>query len=63
MEQARLAFDSFISAAQTAAHTADRRAAGTRAGAKELGDLAMHFAERNIASSFDFAQRLCQGHR
>ena len=60
MEQARLAFDGFITAAQAATSTADRRVAGARAGAKELGDLAMHFAERNIASSFDFAQRLLQ---
>ena len=29
-----------------------------RTGAKEVGELAMRFAERNIASSFEFAQRL-----
>jgi phasin len=58
MEQAKQAFDSFISAAQAAAGTVDRQAAGARSGAKELSELAMRFAERNIASSFDFAQRL-----
>lgn len=58
VEQARKAFDSFIAAAQTAAGTADKQAAGARAGVKGLGDLAMGFAERNIAASFDFAQKL-----
>ena len=58
--QAKLAFDSFISAAQQAVNTAETHAATTRVGAKEAGDLAMQFAERNIASSFDFAQRLLQ---
>jgi phasin len=54
VEQARQAFDSFMSAAQRAAGGADRQAAG----AKELGGLAIRFAERNIAASFEFAQRL-----
>ena len=58
--QAKLAFDSFISAAQQAVNTAETHAATAREGAKEAGDLAMQFAERNIASSFDFAQRLLQ---
>jgi hypothetical protein len=31
-----------------------------QAGAKEVGELAMGFAERNITSSFEFAQRLLQ---
>jgi phasin len=56
--QAKLAFDSFISAAQQAVNTAETHATTARVGAKEAGDLAMRFAERNIASSFDFAQRL-----
>jgi phasin len=56
--QAKLAFDSFISAAQQAVSTAETHATTARAGAKEAGDLAMQFAERNIATSFDFAQRL-----
>jgi hypothetical protein len=29
-----------------------------KAGAKEVGELAVNFAERNIASSFEFAQKL-----
>jgi phasin len=56
--QAKLAFDSFISATQHAVNTAENQAASARTGAKEAGELAMTFAERNIASSFEFAQRL-----
>jgi phasin len=58
VEQARQAFDSFISAAHAAVSTADKQAAGARAGAQELGGLAVRFAERNIAASFAFAQQL-----
>ena len=54
MEQARQALDSFCSATQKAVSNVDRRAAD----AKDVGELAVRFAERNIASSFDFAQRL-----
>jgi len=56
--QAKLAFDSFVSAAQQAVSTAETHAATARSGAKEAGELAMSFAEKNIASSFDFAQKL-----
>ncbi len=56
MEQARQAFDSFCNATQKAVGAADRQAAG----AKDVGELAMRFAERNIASSFEFAERLVQ---
>lgn len=58
VEQAKQAFDSFMSAAQKAAATADQQAASARGSAQELGSLAVRFAERNIASSFEFAQRL-----
>jgi hypothetical protein len=54
MEQAWQAFDSFCSAMQKAVSTADRQAAD----AKDMAELAMRFAERNIASSFELAQRL-----
>jgi phasin len=58
VDQARKAFDTFISAAQQAADAADKHAAGTRAGIKSLGERAMVYAERNMAASFDFAQKL-----
>ena len=58
VEQAKQAFDIFISAAQHAVSTAENQAASAQAGAKEVGELAIGFAERNITSSFEFAQRL-----
>ena len=58
VEQAKLAFDSFILAAKQAVNTAETQAVTARTGAKEAGELAMQFAERNMAASFDFAQRL-----
>ena len=58
MEQAKRAFDSFIAAAQHAVDTAENHAASARTGVKEVSDLAMQFAERNMASSFDYAQKL-----
>jgi phasin len=58
VEQAKKAFDGFIAAARHAASTAENQANSARFGAKEVGDLAMRYAERNIASSFDFAQSL-----
>ena len=58
VEQARQAFESFMSAATQAASSAGKQAAGAQAGAKGVGELAVRFAERNIASSFEFAQQL-----
>ena len=60
VEQAKQAFDIFVSAAQHAVNTAETHAATAQAGAKEVGELAMSFAERNIASAFTFAQKLLQ---
>ena len=58
VEQAKQAFDTFISAAQQAVNAAENQVASARTGAKEAGELAMRFAERNVAYSFEFAQRL-----
>lgn len=60
VEQAKQAFDSFIAATQHAVGTAETQAKTMQTGAKEAGELAMKFAERNIAASFEFAQRLLQ---
>jgi len=60
VEQAKQAFDIFVSAAQHAVNTAETHAATAQAGAKEVGELAMNFAERNITSAFTFAQKLLQ---
>jgi hypothetical protein len=58
VEQARQAFDTFVSVATQAATNADKKAVDACAGAKGIGELAIQFAERNIASSFEFAQQL-----
>jgi phasin len=60
VEQAKQAFDIFMTAAQRAVSTAENQASNAQAGAKEVGELAMGFAERNVASSFEFAQKLVQ---
>jgi len=54
--QAKEAFEVFISVAQQAVSAVETQAAS----AKEVGELAMGYAERNIASSFDFARQLLQ---
>lgn len=58
VEQAKQAFDNFIAAAQHAVSTAENHAASARGGVKEMSETAMQYAERNIASSFEFAQKL-----
>lgn len=58
VEQAKQAFETFISAARHAASTAETQATNARSGAKEIGELALGFTQRNITSSFDFAERL-----
>ena len=58
VEQAKQAFDGFIAAAKHAVTTAETQAATARTGAKEVGEMAIGFTQRNVASSFDFAEKL-----
>lgn len=60
VEQAKEAFEIFMSAAQHAVNSAETQVTSARAGVKEVGDLAMGYAEHNVASSFEFAQKLLQ---
>ncbi len=60
VEQAKTAFDSFMSAAQSAVSAAENQAGSARDGAREVSQLAMRFAGRNVASSFDYAQKLAR---
>jgi phasin len=60
VEQARKAFDSFMSATQKATHTLENQAATAQSGAKDIRQKALSFAEQNVATSFDFARRLVQ---
>jgi phasin len=56
--QAKQAFDGFIAATQQAVGTAETQVKTMQTGAKQAGELALTFAERNVAASFDFAQKL-----
>jgi phasin len=58
VEQARKAVDGFMTAAQKAVATAEAQGATAQSSAKDVGTKAMSFAEQNIATSFEFAQRL-----
>ena len=58
VEQARKAFDEFVTAANRAVGNLEGCAAAAQAGAKDVTQKAMNFAEQNAASSFDFAQKL-----
>ncbi|MCF8477791.1 MAG: phasin family protein [Pseudolabrys sp.] len=56
--QAKQAFDGFVAASQQAVGTAESKAKTVQSGVKEAGELAMSFAERNVAASFDLAQKM-----
>ena len=58
VEQARQAFDSFISAAHRAVSAFEGQAETARRGAKDVTENAMTFAQQNIASSFELAEQL-----
>jgi phasin len=57
-DQARKAFDNFISTAQKTASQFEDQGAAAQASAKELGSKAVAFAEANIKASLDYAERL-----
>jgi len=58
VEQAKKAFDDFITAAQKAVTAVEGQTAGAKASTKNIGEKAMAFAEKNVATSFDFAQKV-----
>jgi phasin len=58
VEQARQAFDSFLSAASRTVSTFEGQAESARQGAHDIGRKAMAFAEQNIVNSFELAQKL-----
>src|SRR5262245_64586290 len=59
-EQAKLAFDKFMEAAQSTMNTFDGQSKVAQAGAKEVSEKIMSFAEQNVANAFDYAQKLVQ---
>jgi phasin len=58
VEQAKKAFDDFITAAQKAVTAVEGQAAGAKASTKNIGEKAMAFVEKNVATSFEFAQKV-----
>jgi phasin len=59
-DQARKAFESFVSQAQQAAAKIEGQGATVRAGAKDISSTAISYAEKNVAASLDYAQQLLQ---
>lgn len=58
VDQARRAFEGFVSAAQKAAGQADSAASSVQSNTKSIGSKAMSFAEQNVRTAFDLAQKL-----
>ena len=57
-DQARKAFENFMSAAQKTASTFEDQGQAAQASAKELSGKAVGFAEANVRASLDHAERL-----
>ena len=57
-DQARQAFEKFLSGAQLTAGTIEEKGAAVAAGAKDIGAKAMSYAEKNVQASLDYAQSL-----
>ena len=60
VEQAKLAFNSYIQAAQEAVSTFEQWVKASQVGAQGITKKAMSFAERNVLSAFEFAQKIVQ---
>jgi phasin len=58
VEQARVAFNTFMTAAQEAMATFEGQAKAAQAGAKDVSEKALGYAERNVANTFAFADRI-----
>ncbi len=60
VEQARKAFEGFVSVAQKTADAVDSAGANMRANVKSVSSQALGYAEENVNAAFDFAQKLVQ---
>jgi phasin len=58
VEQARVAFNNFMTAAQEAAAQFEGQAKAAQEGARDLQEKAIKYTERNVANTFEFADRL-----
>ena len=59
-DQARKAFETFLNSAQQAASSFEGQGAAMRASAKDVSVKAITFAEKNVAASLEYAERLLQ---
>jgi phasin len=57
-DQARQAFEKFLSSAQATAGTIEEKREAVRAGARDISAKAMSYAEKNVQASLDYAQSL-----
>ncbi|RAI38201.1 phasin family protein [Rhodoplanes roseus] len=60
VEQAKLAFNNYMQAAQEAVSTFEERVKASQVGAQGISKKAMNFAERNVITAFEFAQKVVQ---
>jgi phasin len=58
VEQARIAFNTFMTAAQEAITTFESQTEAAQAGAKDLSGKAIGYVERNVTNTLQFADRL-----
>ena len=58
VEQARKSFDNFLGTARRTAEAMQGQGSAAQSGARDIGAKAMAFAERNMATSLDYAQNL-----
>ena len=57
-EQARKAFETFVSSTQQAASSIEQRNAAMKDGARDISGKLISFAEKNVTSSLDYAESL-----
>ena len=60
VDQAKSAFTGYMRAAEEAVSTLEDRVKASQVGAQDIGNEAMHFAERYVVSAFELAQKLLQ---
>jgi phasin len=60
VDQARKAFEGFVSVAQKAVDTVDSAAASTQTNAKSVGAQVLGYTEQNMNAAFDLAHKLVQ---
>jgi phasin len=58
VDQARQAFEGFISAAHQAVNAFEGQSESARRGAKDVTEKALGFAQQNVAGAFELAQQL-----